>query len=401
MAVSLRALKSPLNNVLGTSKLGNLRSHTGLLTLTSVSSPCSFYVTLTSSETIKSKCLTKSRLQVPCSATQARATSSVCLPVFCQQTETFVESSTSRNDVFQPELLESFCPLDVPKPLASEHAPFSFLEYHGLPTNDITSCIRTVPTTVLSGYLGAHPYQVYCFNADRSAAEGTALSDYEKQILRYADADVNKQGDTGSAHPGKASEEQLQKVFNTLAANLPNFFAQPHAYSLYHKDIVFHNNIRGVTTHGIAGYVQQLALVRILGHLRYAHVKLEILKMTLHKDDGTIRIRWRITGVSGLRVLFMFWKFKIWQWRKMMNQEAEWTDGFSVMYVGADGLIYRHDCDKIMPDDEPEKVKPANVALKLALMLGLTPQAAGFGGADGSFGTLSLAADSPEQNELV
>lgn len=143
---------------------------------------------------------------------------------------------------------------------------------------------------------------------------------------------------------------------------------------------MFRNNIRGVTTQGLPGYVQQLALVRMLGHLRYAHVKLEVLKMTVHREDSTVRIRWRVVGLSGLRVLFMFWKFRIWEWKKMMSQEAEWTDGFSVMKVGADGLIHEHICDKIMPDDDLEKVlKPSNVAVKLALLLGLTPQSISFG----------------------
>ncbi|CAN8020117.1 unnamed protein product [Ixodes persulcatus] len=64
----------------------------------------------------------------------------------------------------------------------------------------------------------------------------------------------------------------------------------------------------------------------------------------------------------------------------MTFPEPRWTDGFSVMKVGADGLIHEHICDKIMPDDDLEKVlKPSNVAVKLALLLGLTPQSISFG----------------------
>lgn len=63
----------------------------------------------------------------------------------------------------------------------------------------------------------------------------------------------------------------------------------------------------------------------------------------------------------------------------MISQEAEWTDGFSVLKVGSDGLIYEHICDKMMPDEELEEAKPSNVAVKLALLLGLTPQSFSFG----------------------
>lgn len=49
-------------------------------------------------------------------------------------------------------------------------------------------------------------------------------------------------------------------------------------------------------------YVRQVALLRTVGHLRFAFVKFEILKITKHPEDGTVRIRWRIRGLSGLKV---------------------------------------------------------------------------------------------------
>lgn len=49
-------------------------------------------------------------------------------------------------------------------------------------------------------------------------------------------------------------------------------------------------------------YVKQVALLRTVGHLKFAFVKFEILKMTKHPEDGTVRVRWRIKGLSGLKV---------------------------------------------------------------------------------------------------
>lgn len=368
MAVCFRALKGSLNSALGTVKTGSIRSHAGLLTL-SAATPCNCYVTLTSSQSTKALArhanasphvVAGALLQSTCRS------SSVCLPAPRSQPQ-----EVGAGDFALPELVNR-----------GEEAPFAFFELRcGDEETRSSGVVCRVPATVLSGYLDAYPYKVYCFDVDRRIAAEMALSDYEREVLQFAGTSAALRGATGEQQPepGRATEQQLRRISRALAVNLPQFFTEPHNYSLYNKNIVFRNNIRGVTTRGITGYVQQMALVRILGHLRYAHVRLEVLKMTTHKEDGTVRVRWRIVGISGLRALFMFWKFRIWEWQKMISQEAEWTDGFSVLKVGSDGLIYEHICDKMMPDEELEEVKPSNVAVKLALLLGLTPQSFSFG----------------------
>lgn len=368
MAVCFRALKGSLNSALGTVKTGNIRSHTGLLTL-STATPCNCYVTLTSSRGTKVLARHAAVLPQVLGGTSLQTTchsSSICLPAVHSLPEVII------NDAIAPELIKR-----------EEQAPFTFFELRsGDDETKSSGVVYRVPTTVLSGYLDAYPYKVYCFDVDRRVAAEMALSDYEREVLQFAGTSVALKGAGSNQQlpdPGRATEEQLKRISRALADHLPQFFTQPHMYNLYNKNIVFRNNIRGITTRGITGYVQQMALVRILGHLRYAHVRLEVLKMTTHKEDSTVRIRWRIVGVSGLRALFMFWKFRIWEWQKMISQEAEWTDGFSVLKVGSDGLIYEHICDKMMPDEELEEAKPSNVAVKLALLLGLTPQSFSFG----------------------
>lgn len=53
---------------------------------------------------------------------------------------------------------------------------------------------------------------------------------------------------------------------------------------------------------GLYHYVKQIALLRTVGHLKFAYVKFEILKITMHPEDDTVKIRWRIRGISGLKV---------------------------------------------------------------------------------------------------
>lgn len=60
--------------------------------------------------------------------------------------------------------------------------------------------------------------------------------------------------------------------------------------------------------------------------------------------------------------MFMFWRYKLWELKKVLNDQESWYDGFSTFYVGSDGLIYKHVVDKMMPDDDKT---PANIVDKL------------------------------------
>lgn len=57
--------------------------------------------------------------------------------------------------------------------------------------------------------------------------------------------------------------------------------------------------------------MRQIALLRTLGHIKFAYVKFDILKMTMHPEDNSIKIRWRINGLPGYKILLMFWKFNV------------------------------------------------------------------------------------------
>ncbi|CAH1402573.1 unnamed protein product [Nezara viridula] len=182
---------------------------------------------------------------------------------------------------------------------------------------------------------------------------------------------------------GRPTSEQLFRVYNVLEKTLPELFIKPHDYSIYNPNLIFENNIRGTRTIGIYHYVKQVALLRTLGHLKFAYVKFEVMKMTKHEEDGTIRVRWRIVGISGLRIFLTFWRFKIWKLKEEIQENQEmWYDGFSTFYVGGDGLIAKHVVDKVMPDDEGliDKTKDS-LRTKLALLFGLPfsgPQLSGF-----------------------
>ncbi|GIY13405.1 uncharacterized protein C6orf136 [Caerostris darwini] len=181
-----------------------------------------------------------------------------------------------------------------------------------------------------------------------------------------------------SSNTGKPSEGQLLLVIDRLTTSLLNFFEKPLDYSIYHKNIIFQNNINGVVIKGLSAYIQTMYVLKIYGYLQYAKVKVEILKITHHIEDGTVRVRWRVKGISRSKLLLNFWKLKSSSWQNYLNNEADWLDGFSVFSVGPDGLIYKHVCDKMTPNDETVKSKKADLKSKILGLLDLPrPSAAG------------------------
>ncbi|OTF80863.1 DUF2358 domain containing protein, partial [Euroglyphus maynei] len=75
---------------------------------------------------------------------------------------------------------------------------------------------------------------------------------------------------------------------------LPHFFQKPHVFGVYNRDIIFEDNIRNVRTTGINAYAWQITKIKMGAHLKYGKVTFNILKLTQHVEDSTIKIRWRI-----------------------------------------------------------------------------------------------------------
>ncbi|XP_064099277.1 uncharacterized protein LOC135210323 isoform X2 [Macrobrachium nipponense] len=217
-------------------------------------------------------------------------------------------------------------------------------------------------------------------DVETRVSEGCAfdVSDFMKDVCRAKDSElmcnvpnVNSPKSNKLQPSDKPSMEQLSRVYNVLAETLPKLFVQPLDYRIYAQQIVFENRIRGKVTVGLIPYVKQVALLRTVGHLKFAFVKFEILKITKHPEDGTIRVRWQIRGISGLKAMVQFWKIKLWNWKTVQDQMESWYDGYSTFFVGGDGLVYKHIADSMMPDEEHTVIEKGPLAAKLAALLGL------------------------------
>lgn len=183
-------------------------------------------------------------------------------------------------------------------------------------------------------------------------------------------------GDSSEEQRGRPSPEKLLHVYTVLGESLPKLFVEPLDYTIYHEDLVFEDNIRNFKSVGLLNYVKQVALLRTVGHIKFAYVKFEILKITQHPEDGTVRVRWRIRGISAMKVMFQFWKYKLWQWKEMFEKSDSWYDGYSTFFVNSDGKVVKHIADKMMPDsDYLTAQSPAGLGgAKLALMIAVIPR---------------------------
>lgn len=76
---------------------------------------------------------------------------------------------------------------------------------------------------------------------------------------------------------------------------------------MYSLDLQFEDNIRNVRTRNIKEYIFYISKIRILSHFKWAAVKLDVLKVTQHPEDSTVRVRWRVVGVPGF-ISLRFWK---------------------------------------------------------------------------------------------
>lgn len=141
-------------------------------------------------------------------------------------------------------------------------------------------------------------------------------------------------------------EEKVALMYERLRIELPSFFMKSHDYTMYSNDMEFINGLMNTKTRGRVVYQLTLSLWRLLCLCYYAEARLEVLKLTKHMEDGTIKARWRIRGLPFHSLLLRFY-------RKDKSHLYRSYDAFSTFYIGKDGLIHCHKVEKIMPAQPP------------------------------------------------
>ncbi|XP_074423870.1 uncharacterized protein C6orf136 homolog [Larus michahellis] len=179
-------------------------------------------------------------------------------------------------------------------------------------------------------------------------------------------------------HPPPSMEEHLAVMHQKLQHELPNFFLKIPDYGLYSPDVEFINHLLHLHTRGRPMYQVAVALCRAVAWGYFASLRLEVLALTRHPEDWSIRARWRLTGLPLHLCLLRFY-------RRDKRQLLRSYDAFSTFFLNSQGLIRCHRVDKLMPaptamTEDKKLLVAAAVAVALAepgpaLQLALKPPA--------------------------
>lgn len=153
----------------------------------------------------------------------------------------------------------------------------------------------------------------------------------------------------------KQKQPDLEKMAHLLTYDLLNIFLKNQRWELYHPNMIFEDNIRGKRYLGLTQYKQIVNIFKITAHIRFVYVRFHILQLKTHSEDGTVRIRWRISGLGMLRLIFKYFPQKLWMKGNMDKEAPTWYDGISTFYVGSDDRIFKHKVDRVIKDQKPEK----------------------------------------------
>ncbi|XP_019724322.1 uncharacterized protein C6orf136 homolog [Hippocampus comes] len=176
--------------------------------------------------------------------------------------------------------------------------------------------------------------------SERNKAEALASPRAASLCSRRARTEASRREGDGEG------EQKLALAYERLRHELPNFFRKNHDYTMYSNDIEFINGLLDTKTRGRAAYRFTLSLWRLACLFYFADAQLEVLKLTKHMEDGSIKARWRLRGLPFLTLMLRFY-------RKDKSPLYRCYDAFSTFYVGRDGLIHCHKVEKVMPAQPP------------------------------------------------
>ena len=69
-------------------------------------------------------------------------------------------------------------------------------------------------------------------------------------------------------------------------------------------------------------YAIELFKLRFIINWKFTNANINILKVTVDEEDGTVKIRWRLKGLRGMKI-FTPWKLKAWNIGESIKKESE------------------------------------------------------------------------------
>ncbi|KAM8840952.1 uncharacterized protein C6orf136 homolog isoform 2-T3 [Spinachia spinachia] len=215
--------------------------------------------------------------------------------------------------------------------------------------------------------------QFYCFHCPASqpvpgsgmqSLQNIELYNKPVELPRLPSTFLCSHAEGGHSLGDSEQEQKVAIMYERLRMELPNFFRKKHDYTMYSNDLEFINGLINTKTRGRAAYHLTLSLWRLLCLSYFAKAQLEVLKLTKHMEDRTIKARWRITGLPFVFLLLRFYS-------KDKSLLYRSYDAFSTFYIGKDGLIHCHKVEKVMPDQPPVLPRVTSLLAGALIALGV------------------------------
>jgi len=143
----------------------------------------------------------------------------------------------------------------------------------------------------------------------------------------------------------------LQNVMDGIVVEWPNWFENKASLNTaYVSDsILFDNAVLGIKTKGIQWYKLQLYCFKWAAKIVWSEPKLEILQITKHPEDSTIKVRWLANGKPRLLYpLILLGR----------TPSLRYMDFFSILKIGQDEKIDAHKLTKLVPRQSMQKRNP-------------------------------------------
>ena len=193
----------------------------------------------------------------------------------------------------------------------------------------------------LSNAAASIPYTTLHFASDSSARKN-----------RASDGGSGGGGEKPDRSGEKPDASVLKDACDVLLFDLNRFFVRKPDNRLYRRDMVFENRITGRVVTGGLQYVNAMHLLKIYAHFKFAFVRMSVLDYAQDVDEGTIRVHWRISGLSLLRVVVLYLPKRLWKMDNMEKEATVWKEGVSTFWVDGNGVIFRHVADDKWEDRE-------------------------------------------------
>ena len=72
---------------------------------------------------------------------------------------------------------------------------------------------------------------------------------------------------------------------------------------------------------GLEKYMLLINIMRMLAHIRFVYVRMSILSLNKEKEEGIIKVRWRVVGLGMGRMVLRYFPDRLWDKGNMERYE--------------------------------------------------------------------------------